>query len=516
MRRMMIAVFVVAALALVMRIPGSVSRAQTEPSSAAAPRTTLLAAPSGKLDDALLEWPLPPGGQAYRTIDGRHLHQYVVEQAAISRRYRDHGQPKFWGRIIGTSADAESADWLAAKFRSLGMSDVHIQPLDLAPQWFPRRWDVTVTGGGKTVTLDSAQPDYRAAALPAGGIEVDAVYGGLGSAADLVGKDLGGKAIFTYTMLGMRNEDAVKRADEKGAAAIFEVDMQPGNMRYQAYPSNTKAPAFTVGSDDGLAVRDLIASLAQGQHARVKATLDVDMVPNLKTALVWGTLPGATDETIYIVAHRDGWFEASGDNAAGVAAMIGLAEYYARIPQAERRRTMVFIGLDGHHNTGPGSAVGGVWLNEPANKAKLFAKTALSINCEHPSTIQTYVRPRYLAGENVRWSNMYTAQQWYAGGPSRPELTAIAVKAFKDFGVPLLTDPDPRPPAGDLGRLYRFTPGVATSEFFHYFHTDRESPETVPWTGLQATTRAYARIIDDVNKLPLSTFQRPEEPAPTR
>jgi Peptidase family M28 len=281
---------------------------------------------------------------------------------------------------------------------------------------------------------------------------------------------------------------------------------------YQAYPSNTTASAFTIGGDDGLAVRDLIASLAPGQTARVKATLDVHLVPNLKTALVWGTLPGATDETIYIVAHRDGWFEASGDNAGGVAAMVGLAEYYARIPPAQRRRTMVFIGLDGHHNTGPGSAVGGVWLNDPANKAKLFAKTALSINCEHPSTIQTYVRPRYITGDVLHWSNMYTAQQWYAGGPSRPELTTIAVKAFKEFGVPLLTDPNPRPPAGDLGRLYRFTPGVATSEFFHYFHTDRETPDTVPWTGLQATTRAYAKIVDEVNKHPLSTFQRPEEP----
>jgi hypothetical protein len=373
-----------------------------------------------------------------------------------------------------------------------------------------------VTGGGKTITLDSAQPDYRAAALPPGGIDVEAVYGGMGSAADFVGKNLTGKAVFTFTMLGDRSEDAVKRADEKGAAAIFEVDMLPGNMRYQGYPSNTKAPAFTVGSDDGLAVRDLIASLQPGQTAHVKATLDVEMVPNLKTALVWGTLPGATDETIYIVAHRDGWFEASGDNAGGVAAMVGLAEYYSKVPQPQRQRTIVFMGLDGHHNTGQGAAVGGVWLNEPVNKAKLFAKTALSINCEHPSTIQTYVRPRYINGDVLPWSNMYTAQQWYAGGPSRPELTTIAVKAFREFGVPLLTEPNPRPPAGDLGRLYRFTPGVATSEFFHYFHTDRETPDTVPWTGLQATTRAYAKIVDEVNKLPLSALQRPEEPVPSR
>ena len=485
-------------------------------SSAAAPHSTPLAAPSEKLADALLEWPLPPGEQAYGKIDGRHLHRYVEEQAAISRRYRDQGHSKFWGRIIGTSADAESAEWLASKFRSFGMSDVRIQPLDLSPQWFPDRWTVTVTGGGKTIALDSAQPAYRAAALPPGGIDVEAVYGGMGSAADVAGKDLNGKGVFTYTMIGMPNVDAVTRADEKGAAAIFEVDLLPGNMRYQAYPSNTRAPAFTVGSDDGLAVRELIAALPAGQSAHVKATLDVQMVPNLKTALVWGTLPGATDETIYIVAHRDGWFDASGDNAGGVAAMVGLAEYYAKMSQAERRRTMVFIGLDGHHNTGPGSAVGGVWLNDPANKAKLFAKTALSINCEHPSTIQTYVRPRYLAGDVVRWSNIYSAQQWYAGGPARQELTAIAVKAFREFGVPLLTEPDPRPPAGDLGRLYRFTPGVATSEFFHYFHTDRETPDTVPWTGLQATTRAYAKIVDEVNKHPLSTFQRPEEPVASR
>jgi hypothetical protein len=490
--------------------------AQSGTTAVATPRTTVLGGPSNNLADALLEWPLAPGDQVYAKIDGRHLHQYVEEQAAISRRYRDQGHPRFWGRIIGTSADAENAEWLVNKFKSFGMSDVRVQVLPLDPQWFPQNWQVTVTGGGKTIALDSAQPDYHAAPLPPGGIDVEAVYGGLGSAADFVGKDVKGKAVFTYTMLGMHNEGAVKRADDKGAAVIFEVDTLPGNMRYQAYPSNTKAPAFTVGGDDGLAVRDLIASLPPGQSVRVKATLEVQMVPNLKTALVWGTLPGTSDETIYIVAHRDGWFEASGDNAGGVAAMIGLAEYYSKIPQAQRRRTMVFIGLDGHHNSGPGAAVGRAWLNDPVNKAKLFAKTALSINCEHPSTIQTYVRPRYLSGDIINWSNMYTAQQWYAGGPSRPELTTIAVKAFKEFGVPLLTEPNPRPPAGDLGGLYRFTPGVATSEFFHYFHTDRETPDTVPWTGLQATTRAYAKIIDDVNKLPLSALQRPEEPAPTR
>src|SRR6266571_2245839 len=157
MRKMMIAVLTVSAIAGLMSVLGRAAQAQTSPSSAAAPRTTLLAAPSNKLEDALLEWPLPAGEQAYGRIDGKRLHHYVEEQAAISRRYRDQGHPKFWGRIIGSSADAESAEWLAKTFKSFGMSDVRIQPLDLSPQWFPQKWEVTVTGGGKTIRLDSAQ-----------------------------------------------------------------------------------------------------------------------------------------------------------------------------------------------------------------------------------------------------------------------------------------------------------------------------------------------------------------------
>ena len=68
---------------------------------------------------------------------------------------------------------------------------------------------------------------------------------------------------------------------------------------------------------------------------------------------------------------------------------------------------------------------------------------------------------------------------------------------------------------GDEAQSSR-APGIDTSEYHHYFHTDLETPQTVPWTGLEASTRAYAKIIDEVNKRPLSTFQRPEEPTPTR
>jgi hypothetical protein len=301
------------------------AQAQDKPRATIAQSLAPPALSQQRVDDGLIEFPLPKGAEKYRAIDGRKMHRYVDELAQISLNYRDAGHPKYWGRIIGTESDRQTENWLADKFRAVGLSDVRIQHLDLVPQWTPQNWDVALTSGGKTIHLNSAQPDYDDNALPAGGVDLAAVYAGLGTEADFAGKDVRGKAVFVYSQLGVPEQGAVKRAADKGAAVVFEVSMLPGNMHYQAYPSGTKAPAFTVGNDDGTAAREMLAAGPVKAHV----TLDIQKVPNLQTALVWGTLPGATDERIYITAHKDGWFEGASDNAGGVASMLGLAEYYA-------------------------------------------------------------------------------------------------------------------------------------------------------------------------------------------
>jgi hypothetical protein len=463
-------------------------------------------------------WPLRQADRAYGAIDGKHIWQYVGEQTAISRRYRDQGH-QFWGRIIGTSADAESSQWLLGKFKQIGMADTKIQPIDLAPQWMPQSWDVTVNGGGKTLTLSSVQPFYRSPGTQGQGLDLEAVYVELGSEADYAGLDVKGKAVFISRYAAVHRgvlrrsapeAGAIKRAEEKGAAAIFDVNEMPGNVKFQPYPANTAVPTFCVGSEDGHAVIDLIDKAAAGPAPHVRVRMDVQMVPNLKTALVWGTLPGATDETVYVIAHRDGWFEAASDNASGVASMVGLAEYFAKVPQSQRRRTMIFIGIDGHHNTGPGGSAGETWL---ADQKALFAKTALMINNEHPSNVDAYLT----AAGTIGLTNTYVPLEWYAGGPSRPELTKIAVDAWRDFGISRWDRQSQKPPNGDLDPFRLFLPGVdAQSNDFFFFHTDGNTAETVPWTGLEAATRAYAKIIDQVNKLDLAALQRPPEREPAR
>jgi hypothetical protein len=107
-------------------------------------------------------------------------------------------------------------------------------------------------------------------------------------------------------------EGALKRAqakgaaESKGAAAIFEVIALPGNMRNVLYPARTKAPIFALGMKDGYAIRDLIGhSRRRSGAAREASDGRADGAGTKERARV-GALPGATDETIYIMAHRDG------------------------------------------------------------------------------------------------------------------------------------------------------------------------------------------------------------------
>src|SRR5262249_153142 len=195
------------------------------------------------------------------------------------------------------------------------------------------------------------------------------------------------------------------------------------------------------------------------------------------------------------------------DNASGVATLLGIAEYFAKVPQAQRRRTIVFVGTSGHHNSGPNSAA---WLAE--HHDELFKKTALLINAEHPAAAQPE-----LLGEAIRLVNTEAGFLWYGGGNQRPKLQAAAIKAFQQFGVPIYAEPENSVPGGEASRLAAFVPAVQASHYKMYFHSDFETPATVPPPGLAATTRAYVKIVEDVNTMALTDLQRPApSTAPTR
>jgi hypothetical protein len=62
-----------------------------------------------------------------------------------------------------------------------------------------------------------------------------------------------------------------------------------------------------------------------------------------------------------------------------------------------------------------------------------------------------------------------------------------------------------------MGRYYQNAPSLQVIDTGLYWHSDHETSEIIPPTELAAVTRAYAKIITEVNKLSLSELQRPAQ-----
>ena len=439
--------------------------------------------------------PLTDATRVYADIEGRKMKALVNEVVAISRRSRDDGN-KYWGRIAGTKYEAMTGDWVEGKFKALGMQDIHRVEFDLRPQWFPLDWSFTATGGGKTMTFKTLLPASGSAPIP-NGLEAEAIWLGLGTAADIMGRDVKGKIAVIHTMLAPGQmgqsanfEGSVRRASEAGAAAVVVIWGYYENMAvWQGLGAGVTAPGFFVGFEDGKVLRDMIAA----GPVRISAKLTTEMRSGLKTQSVYGTLPGTTDEHIIVMAHMDGWFDAALDNASGLSAMVTLAEHYAKIPRAQRRRNIVFIGTAGHHVGSPNAP----YLRD--KRADLIAKTAVMINCEHISAAQTLNWSTRLRETTSVWP-----RRWWVHGSQR--LVDLTLAAYHTFGVGVVGDMDPSA-TGEMGQIDTIAPSIQIIRSPENKHTDKDIPEFVPAVGLEAVGRAWAKAMDEVNKLELSQLR---------
>jgi hypothetical protein len=447
-------------------------------------------------EDKYVRFPLPSGDQKYASVDGLAMKKTQAEVIAISEKSRGDGY-QYWGRITGTAYDRMTSDWALARFQKLGLEQVRRQELDLPPQWFATSWQADLVVAGKSIPLKTAFPAQGSLGTPNGPVEADAVWVGLGTAADFMGRDVKGKAVFIYSWPtpGGRDHSALyngslKRAHDRGAALIFMILGFPGNATAIASITPPPVPTLTVGQQDGMAVREAIE---QGGAVKIRMRLDVKTESGLKTNNVWGVLPGQTEENILILAHHDAFFDGALDNASGMAMLMEIGRYYAAVPKAQRRRTLTFLDTSGHHAT---PDVGAAWVRE--NMKDFFAKTALIVNCEHPSQTQIY----YI-NNGLMTSNSIDARRWYAGGSDA--LKSLVFNSFKEFGVTVYTEPEPRP-GGELSQLYALAPSFHLIDHIFY-HTDLDTSDWTPAWGMEAVARAYLKIIDSVNRMDLSELK---------
>ena len=458
------------------------------------PRGTNLP-PNWLADDQFMRWPYPPADVAYNDLDGFRIKALINEITAISRKSRDDGN-QYWGRIAGTPYEHMTNEWTAAQFRRIGLEQVRIQEADLPPQWFPTSWEMSAIGAGKTIPLKTAFPLFNSVATN-GSVSLEPMWLGMGTAADFADRNVRGKAVVLYGFPnpGGRGNTAltlgaVRRADEAGAAAVLVIVGFPGNVMNEPQAGGTNAPArvpvFMIGDQDG---RDIRGMIERKESPSLSFRLAVETRTGLKTANVWGVLPGATDENIAVMAHADAFFEGAMDNASGMATMIALAEHYAKLPRAQRRRTMTFFTTAAHHSPS-GENAGIRWVHN--NMQQMFAKTALLVNAEHTAQVATY-----LVGEAFITSNIVSARRWYVGGSTR--LQDIVLNTFKEYGIALYSRPEGRP-GGELGQVFTDAPSFHIIDHTVY-HTDMDTLSAVPAYGLEQSARAFAKIIDQVNKV---------------
>jgi hypothetical protein len=477
--------------------------------------------PRGKLSTPqaeLLTWLTPPTvDKSYDAIDANKLHGYVREQAAISRKSRDAGN-QYWGRIAGMPSGTETQNWIKDKFKAIG---VPFETVSIpAAADYPKSWGIEVSSGGKSIQLKSAFPliDFpETAGALKGDRELETVWVSLGQESDFLGKDVRGKAVFIYSIptpsvliQSSMWMESVGRAQKAGAAAIIVDVAIPGNMQYVSHlvggrVRDIKVPVFTIGDDDGRTVEQMNAA-AKGAGVKTHVRWEVGEYPDLKQEIVIGKLPGMTDENIVMVSHTDGFFEGASDNAAGTAAMLGTAEYFAKMPKEKRRRTLYFVALLDHHSGDRGSR----WLH--TNFQPVFAKTAMIVNSEHVAVLHSVLDRRW--GSNDRPSlvatNTYEPSWWGVYGSER--LARTIARGLATFGVP--TQLAQGGSAGEAANVQFDAPSFYLDNKGTFFHTDADTPDKIPASGLKNVVQAFAKIYDDVNMMDLKDVQPPASDRP--
>jgi hypothetical protein len=441
-------------------------------------------------DDAYLRWPLPAGEEAYAGVDGMAMKKRIPEVTAISRRSRDDGN-QFWGRIAGTAYDRMIQDWVAQQFDALGLEQVRRQELDMSPLWYPNSWEASFVVGDAVTPLKTTFPITDTVGTGAKTIEAPAIWLGLGTQADFKDRDVSGKAVLLYSNPTPGGRDhfarwsgSMMRANKAGAAMVLIVMDIPGNVTTEPEAgAGTTVPTLTISMKEGTAIREAIEA---GKDVTLRLRADIERKSGLKTANVWGVLPGMTDENILIMAHTDAMFEGALDNASGIVMLLEIARYYAAIPREQRRRTITFVTTPDHHH----GATGVKWINQ--NMRDFLDKTALIVNCEHPSQTQTY-----RLGSGLMTSTQTSARRWFVGGSEA--LRRVVLDSMKTFGVAVYARPEGRP-GGELQHVYTRAPSFHVIDHIFY-HSDADTADLVPAWGIEAVTRAYLKVIDRVNKM---------------
>lgn len=246
-------------------------------------------------------------------------------------------------RLAGSPEEAKARDWAVEKFKSVGLTNVHIEEFDV-PGWvrgietaeiiapFPQKLEITALGGST--------------ATPAGGIEAEVAY--FPTFEDLKNAPEGGldgKIVFIsgrmekahdgagYGPANQKRQMGATEAGKRGAAAVVIRSVgtdshrfpHTGQMRYRE-----EAKPIPIGALSAPDADQLERILARGETITLKLVMTPESTGTLVSGNVVGDIIGSEkpEEIILIGGHLDSWDLGTGavDDAAGVGITLGAAQ----------------------------------------------------------------------------------------------------------------------------------------------------------------------------------------------
>jgi hypothetical protein len=331
---------------------------------------------------------------------------------------------QFGIRRPGWPAYYEAKEYLIDKLESFGFEEIHTEPhrFDL---WMESEWSLTIDPDG-----DAWQPETYfvpySGPTDSDGVTGEVVYVGEGTEEDLAATNVSGKIalvdlapvaiswdemkIFSYmaydpdgTAAGWDHpypigwlpqvERVNEMAEERGAKGMIGVLRgypEMGDFGYYApYDGHLRPlPGIYVLEGDG----DRLIGQVESEPVQARLVLNADVSMDGGEAwTIYGVLPGGSDKIVMVHTHFDAPWRSGIEDSSGIGMVLGLARYYAELPESARDHTMVFIFMGSHMVGGPSNHA---FMETHAND--IMADLVLDVCLEHIA--DDYLPPNSPAG----------------------------------------------------------------------------------------------------------------------
>jgi len=283
-------------------------------------------------------------------------------------------------RRPGSEIDHKAIDFLEAKLRGFGYTDVRVEKSNF-DYWEPVKWSIEVQPG----TPSAWQPETfyvpYSGPTPAEGISADVVYIGNISSPDW--QDVKGKIVLVdipptdvswdqmklFSYMAYEPEhmlkgwahpypigwmmkyssfyDKVESRQPAGIIGILRGYPDMGNFTYYApYEGILRPiPSMYLKAEAG----DKLKTQVAAGKTTLKLVLDAKVaIKGGESANVYAMLPGQSDKIIIFHSHHDSPWRSGVEDSSGTGMVLGLAKYYSQVPLADRPYTMMFLFTGGH------------------------------------------------------------------------------------------------------------------------------------------------------------------------